>query len=632
MPKHIIRKGKRNKAILTSLVFIIVLLIPLQHYKTHFSTFLGTLKESNQLRKLKKQSLWEITKSSPSYDTYVLVIGKGARKDYHGAYGYPINNTPFMSNTDGILVDGFVSSGTTDDSLSLLLTYPDKSNSLPRHELNLISLANDAGFETSWLSNQSRLGKSETPITAIADRSSKKIFIKQKKSSSKNTDDLNLLPIFNKILFQPHKKPRLIVLHLQGSYPEPCERLHNFKNNHLTSTPFYAEISCYLASIEKADSFLWSVKKDLDLYANTENKKYSMIYISDHGLSHSRESDRMTLKNINTKQQYEIPLFKTSSDDNRRQTIKKYSSGLNFTNGLSSWMGIESSQLNNSYNLFSATPDDNDHSHKAKLSSLPDDPEIDITPHLIDKKQATIKANSFIKDKNRLIAHAGGSVDGLIYLNSLESLNKSYSLGFRLFELDIIETRDGYYVASHRWKDWVKQTNYKGRTPPTLKEFKSRKLYGKYTPLDLDDINKWFTEHPDAILVSDKVNKPQHFSSQFIDPSRLQMELFSWPAIQEALDIGLPNPMATLGLINKLPSNIDKIQHLKKLGIKHVVANRNMDKVLAKKMKDSGIKIYAFILGNSIREEETICMENQYFYGIYADSFDFDNKIDCKKY
>ena len=59
----------------------------------------------------------------------------------------------------------------------------------------------------------------------------------------------------------------------------------------------------------------------------------------------------------------------------------------------------------------------------------------------------------------RFIAHAGGRIEGMNYTNSLEALNNSYKNGFRLFELDIIETSDGEFVAAHvgntlkRWWD-----------------------------------------------------------------------------------------------------------------------------------------------------------------------------------
>lgn len=55
----------------------------------------------------------------------------------------------------------------------------------------------------------------------------------------------------------------------------------------------------------------------------------------------------------------------------------------------------------------------------------------------------------FNKNSIDIIAHAGGQIDGHIYTNSLEALNNSYNEGAKIFELDIRETKDGYYVGKH---------------------------------------------------------------------------------------------------------------------------------------------------------------------------------------
>ena len=108
-------------------------------------------------------------------------------------------------------------------------------------------------------------------------------------------------------------------------------------------------------------------------------------------------------------------------------------------------------------------------------------------------------------DKKRYIAHAGGEILGNTYTNSLEALNNSYKNGFRYFELDMIVTADNYIVASHDWEMWASQTNFKGKLPPTLEEFKKYKILDKFTALDYKDINIWFSDHKDAYLITDKI-------------------------------------------------------------------------------------------------------------------------------
>ncbi|WP_273568683.1 interleukin-like EMT inducer domain-containing protein [Maribacter halichondriae] len=179
--------------------------------------------------------------------------------------------------------------------------------------------------------------------------------------------------------------------------------------------------------------------------------------------------------------------------------------------------------------------------------------------------------SEYLKDNDRFIAHAGGSIDNLKYTNSKEALDFNYKKGFRLFELDISETKDGHFVATHDWKHWATQTNYKGELPVTRAEFLSHKIYGKYTPMAMDDINTWFKEHLDAILITDKVNKPTAFSKQFVNKERVLMELFTLEAVEEAskADIGT--------LISALPlSKIkgDKLEYLKKHNVAGVAVPR----------------------------------------------------------
>ncbi|WP_339666208.1 hypothetical protein, partial [Maribacter arcticus] len=52
----------------------------------------------------------------------------------------------------------------------------------------------------------------------------------------------------------------------------------------------------------------------------------------------------------------------------------------------------------------------------------------------------------FTPNINRFIAHAGGEVNGIKSTNSKNALDENYKKGFRIFELDIIETSDGKLV------------------------------------------------------------------------------------------------------------------------------------------------------------------------------------------
>lgn len=248
-----------------------------------------------------------------------------------------------------------------------------------------------------------------------------------------------------------------------------------------------------------------------------------------------------------------------------------------------------------------------------------------------------IKENKkiYYEDKqvvNRFIAHAGGEIDGYKYMNALEALDQNYKKGFRLFELDIIKTKDNVYVAAHDWEHWSKITGYKGSLPPTLDEFKKYKIKNKFTPLDMDAINTWFTEHPETILVTDKVNTPLDFSKKFIDKQRLMMELFSWQAVREGIEANIKSAMPTWNIVLDLKGDI--VKKLVDIGITNIAASRRViynNKELMKKFQENGIRTYVFHVNYDEGRDETyvVCNELSEVYGLYADKWNFNANVNC---
>ncbi len=253
--------------------------------------------------------------------------------------------------------------------------------------------------------------------------------------------------------------------------------------------------------------------------------------------------------------------------------------------------------------------------------------------YLIDNTLTNIvESNRY--DVNRFIAHAGGSIEGHVYTNSLEALDASYQKGFRLFELDILKTSDNHYVAAHDWKMWQQMTGFKGEIPPTKLEFKEYQLLHKYTALDLDDINNWFQSHSDAILVTDKINEPTKFSNEFIYPERLMMEIFTLEALKEAAELNIKSAMPNLDVVKQIKG--DKIKSLVDLGITEIVISRRVIEnniPFLIQLKNRGIKVYVFHVNYDEGKDESyvLCHDMDYIYGMYADDFDFGETLDCNE-
>jgi len=230
-------------------------------------------------------------------------------------------------------------------------------------------------------------------------------------------------------------------------------------------------------------------------------------------------------------------------------------------------------------------------------------------------------------DTNRYIAHAGGMIDNLTYTNSLEALNVNYTKGFRLFELDIIKTTDGKFVAAHDWEHWAKIANYKGNLPVTNEEFLKHKIFGTYTPMDMKKINTWFKEHKDAILITDKINEPKEFSEIFVDKKRLMMELFSLEAVKEGIEAKIKSSMPAQNVVDALEG--DKVEKLKQLGVGNIAVSRRYiapNIKLLKELKENNIKTYVYHLNIDLGKDENYVVKYELdnIYGIYADNWNFE--------
>lgn len=383
-------KFYRNKAFITLAALLFAYHLPLaEPVKESINSALKIYDEVNKLKQMSLTDNWgKSTLEHSRYDDYVLIIGESARQDYHHAYGYPVENTPFMSNAKGTLINGFQSAGTnTIASLRLMLTQPNKEKWEPNYDLSLVDLIKSADIKTYWLSNQGLLGEFDTPVSSLAAKSDETFFLKKGGSfNSTNYSDFDLLPKFIQILKNPTEGKRFIVLHLYGSHPLACDRVEDypkmFKDDEIA--PKYAYLNCYISSIKKTDEFLKRIYEQLQENAQKNHRTFSMIYFADHGLCHQQdEKNNVMLFNQNcfSRNHHNVPLFKIASDDTERKEYKAFKSGLNFVEGIANWIGIKNPKLTRDEDLFSPEADKDDFGLQKRIDEKyekGDDPAIDI--------------------------------------------------------------------------------------------------------------------------------------------------------------------------------------------------------------------------------------------------------------
>lgn len=173
-----------------------------------------------------------------------------------------------------------------------------------------------------------------------------------------------------------------------------------------------------------------------------------------------------------------------------------------------------------------------------------------------------------------LIAHAGGGIEGKSYTNSKEAIINSLEDGKVLIELDLGYTSDNILVAVHHWSHTKKISNFGGsidEIPLTYGEFKQLKIYGKYTPVSISDINKIMADYPQMILVTDKLRKYDILIQNISDVNRVLVECFVISECNEAVNLGFKNVAFNVDLVNW---NIDEtINDLKSSNIKAVTSS-----------------------------------------------------------
>ena len=219
---------------------------------------------------------WQISKVSPPYQNYVLVIGESVRKDYMHLYGFPQENTPFLDKVHGTIIDGYTATA-PNTTASLLRSFVQMKGEKDFVYINnIITLAKAAGFETFWFSNQGISGNWDTPIAKLAFLCDHKEFTKKGDYASMNYHDSILLPLLQRALQQKSLSPRLFILHTMGSHVNFEARLE-----HPIHFDYYnRKLSAYIQTIEQTDTLLKGIYEALQ----RQGAPFSMLYFSDHGL------------------------------------------------------------------------------------------------------------------------------------------------------------------------------------------------------------------------------------------------------------------------------------------------------------------------------------------------------------
>ena len=223
----------------------------------------------------------ERTAEVPGREVYVYIIGEASRAMNWQLYGYGRETNPLLSQEEGLVVfrDVLTQSNTTHKSVPLILSSvaTDEHDELYRRK-GLPALFNEAGFDTWFISNQSRQG---AMIDHLAHDAKHLIYIRSPRH------DTQLLDVMRKAIEKSTSRKLFFILHCYGSHFSyhqryPREFAYFQPDNDVAIAKQHRPmlVNAYDNSVRYTDYVL---SKIIDYLGSLENTSSALLYCADHG-------------------------------------------------------------------------------------------------------------------------------------------------------------------------------------------------------------------------------------------------------------------------------------------------------------------------------------------------------------
>lgn len=430
-----------------------------------YDTYYEYSKELNEFRKLqeKRKTLPIKAEKDEKGETYIVIIGESLNKTHMSLYGYARDTNPKMlnlyKNNDILKFTNTYSNHThTMPTLSLALTEASQENGKEYfNSASIIGIYNSAGFETTWLTNQSLLGAWDNLVSIIAQQSNKVYALNKsvgKTTKTQNYDGV-LLPNIEKELNIKSDKNRVIFVHLMGSHGGYCSRFPNeyslfesdldidtFGKAISSDVSLKNSINCYDNSVVYNDYIVSSIINEAKKYEGVS----ALLYFSDHAddviskLGHN--SGKFTFDMT------QIPFIAWFSDeykekyktkfDNLEQNQDKLFPNDRIYDTLIGISNIKTNLYNKEFDFSSSSYKIDEHNSttlhgKRKYSE-------NSNQYFWQKKNFEFLKNNHLEDK--FFPHR---------VNSFGKLKDVWELGYRSFEVDMVfdYKKDGKFYVGH---------------------------------------------------------------------------------------------------------------------------------------------------------------------------------------
>ena len=282
--------------------------------------------ESNKLGNYKTNSTGDFTNVSRPVinedEVYVVVLGESTSRAHFGLYNYYRATTPKLTsikNQLSVYNDVISAHPHSITSITKLLTLGNYENPDKIGDGSIVQLANSAGFETTWLSNQRPIGVYESLVTKIALSSSRTNFLTTIQGVHNKVMDGALLPELETILANNSSSKKLIIIHLMGThvnyvnrYPEDFNTFTDTPLSNYKSNKIFKTINHYDNAVLYTDYVVSQIIQKI----KTLNKKSFVLYFSDHGEELFKDYNMAGHnEDISTKDMYDVPFLLWQSEN-----------------------------------------------------------------------------------------------------------------------------------------------------------------------------------------------------------------------------------------------------------------------------------------------------------------------------
>jgi len=301
--------------------------------------------ESNKLKKYLLQDrvlpegvFWNDSALIP--EKIFFVIGESQYRNHLSLYGYDVKTTPFLdslykSSANMTIYNGISPACYTNYAMRFLLTFATPQDHNPfLTQKNIIDLANDAGYQTLWLSNQPTFGPWDSgflwQVSSLTDD------VHYTGNSDERTIhmDIDLIPVIQK----KYKKgvQQFFLIHLNGSHGGYSDK---YDENDKIAIKGDDMTTHYNRSVHHTDRVL------REIYNVMKNKTSSiLLYASDHGENVELRTHGLVHGGSS---QYDVPVFIINQSNNDVESVvdkyflhdKNRINTLSFTNIFAELMG-----------------------------------------------------------------------------------------------------------------------------------------------------------------------------------------------------------------------------------------------------------------------------------------------------